>query len=241
MKADVVMLPDWLRPGHCTDRSVVVFDVLRATTTMSAALSAGVSEIQIFPDIQSVAAAKCSAGLGLALTCGEVKCLRPEGFDLGNSPGVFNTNDHTGRVLLMSTTNGTRAIIAARSARKLYVGALVNATAVARELAKDGHDVTLLCAGTQGQLSIEDVLGAGAVLDALGRLSEVECESDAARVAVELFRGHRGNLRAVLADGQGGRNIRNAKLEEDIDFAAKLDSRDAVGRVLDGPLRVVLA
>ena len=130
MKIDVVLLPRDLRPADLAGRSVVVFDVLRATTSMTAALAAGVSEIRVFGDLT---AAKEAAGsfAGPRLLCGEDRCLPPPGFDLGNSPGAFN-RAHAGRPAFMSTTNGTRAILAARGAASIFVGALVNAGAVAR-------------------------------------------------------------------------------------------------------------
>ena len=112
MKVEVVQLPRLLETRHLVDRSVVVFDVLRATTSMTAALAAGVEEIRVFG---SITEAKDAAGgfAGEKLLCGEVQCLPPSGFDLGNSPGAF-CSDHRGRVMFMSTTNGTRAIVAAR-------------------------------------------------------------------------------------------------------------------------------
>jgi 2-phosphosulfolactate phosphatase len=138
----------------------------------------------------------------------------------------------------MSTTNGTRAIIAARSAKLLLAGAVVNASAVARALAASGLDVTMLCAGTNGEIAMEDVIGAGAVTDAVQQLGKVDFESDAARMAVRLFRGAK-DLRNALAEGAGGLNVIAAKLAADIDFAARLNVIDEVGRVHDGPLRLV--
>src|SRR3954469_10567551 len=123
MRAEVVFLPSHLKPGQLEGRVAVVLDVLRATTSMIAALASGVREIRIFPDTDSARkAAKNSLGV---LLCGEENCLKPPDFDLGNSPGDFNI-EHSGRTLFMSTTNGTRAILAARVAQKVVVGALIN-------------------------------------------------------------------------------------------------------------------
>src|SRR3954468_14343851 len=148
MQLDVVFLPSELQPGQLQGRAVAVFDVLRATTTMAAALSAGVGEIRLFPDIESArSAAQAFPGAG-KLLCGEARCLPPPGFDLGNSPGAFNRESHGGRTAFMSTTNGTRAILAARDAAAGFVASLVNASAAAVALAATGRDITLLCAGT---------------------------------------------------------------------------------------------
>ena len=235
MRVNVTLLPQDAVADAFFGRAVVVFDVLRATTTMTAAMAAGVREIRIFGDTESARRAAAEvAGTPRPLLCGEAQCLPPAGFDLGNSPGALNRAAHEGRSLYMSTTNGTRAIIAARSAKLLLAGALVNASAVARALAAAGLAVTLLCAGTNGQVAMEDVIGAGAVADALGKLAEVELETDGARMAVRLFQAARGDLRGALAEAAGGRNVIAAGLEADIDFAARLDCFDVVGRVEEG-------
>jgi 2-phosphosulfolactate phosphatase len=230
MQVDVLLLPEDARDESFVGRAVVVFDVLRATTTMTAALAAGVKEIQIFGDIASVREAAARAtGEPRPLLCGEVQALKPSGFDLGNSPGALDPTLHKGRTLLMSTTNGTRAIIAAREAKLLLIGALVNASAVARAVVASGLDVTLLCAGTNGKAAIEDVIGTGAVIDAIG--DGAELQSDMARMALRLFQSARDDLRGAIAEGAGGRNVVAAGLDEDIDFAARLDLFDVVGRV----------
>jgi 2-phosphosulfolactate phosphatase len=227
MNLDVAFLPQDLDPATLPRRAVVVFDVLRATTTMTAALAAGVAQIRVFPETASARQAAAAHQSPKPLLCGEQSCLPPEGFNLGNSPGAFGAA-HAGQTLFMSTTNGTRAILAARTAKLLLTGALVNAAAVARVLAGTRLDVTLLCAGTNGQVAMEDVLGAGAVIDALGTVQM----SDAATISLRLFQSCRGELRRALAGTAGGRNVIAAGLEPDIDFAAGLDRfPDVVGRV----------
>lgn len=232
MRVDVVLLPSLIRDEHLAGRNVAVFDVLRATTSMAAALAEGVAEIRIYPDT-ATAARDAGAASPTRLLCGEEKCLPPPGFDLGNSPGAF-TAEHRGRVMHMSTTNGTRAIVACRKAMAVYPAALVNARAVATALLKDGRDVTLLCAGTAGEVAIEDVIGAGAVLDALyDERSELMHASDDPLIARLLFRSFRHSLRVGIAAGKGGENVQAAGLAADIDFAARLDALAIVGRIDD--------
>jgi 2-phosphosulfolactate phosphatase len=201
---------------------------------MAAALQAGVSEIRIFGDIQSAREA-ASAYCGPKLLCGEQACLPPPGFDLGNSPGAFSA-EHAGKVLFMCTTNGTRAIVHASGAPRLLIAAVVNARFVARHLLECDGDVTFLCAGTDGQVSMEDVIGAGAVLDAMG---EVMMLSDRARIARRLFRSCDNNLRQAFEEAAGGRNVIRAGLGRDVEFAARRDSIAVVGEVRANPLRVV--
>ncbi len=231
MNVDVVLLPSQLDAARLTGRSVAVFDVLRATTTITAALAAGVAEIRVFDTLDAARQAKRSCPD--ALLCGEVNCLRPDGFDLGNSPGDLGPA-HRGGTLLMATTNGTRAIHAAGGAAAILVAALVNASAVARRLATIGRDAILLCAGTHGAIAMEDLLGAGAVLAALEPLGGVP-ETDVARMAVRLFDQSRSHLPGALADTQGGRNVVHAGLAGDVTFAARLDAFGIVGVVTGSP------
>jgi 2-phosphosulfolactate phosphatase len=232
MRVEVVFLPRLMTEPQTPGRPVVVFDVLRATTTMAAALSCGVSAICVYSSTEAAAGAAGPAGPG-RLLCGEEKCLPPAGFDLGNSPCAFGPA-HRGRVMHMSTTNGTRAIVAARGASRIYPAAIVNASAVARELAREARDVTLLCAGTDGAAAMEDLLGAGAVLDALNSAgADFHAPGDEALIARRLFDGCRGDLRAALAATRGGRNVTAAGLAADIDFAARLDALDVVGVIHD--------
>jgi 2-phosphosulfolactate phosphatase len=226
---DVVLLPGQLEPRHLRGRIVVVFDVLRATTTMAAALAAGVQEIRVFGSLDEAAKA-ARRHEGPRILCGEANCLPPAGFDLGNSPGAFTRERHAGLTAYMSTTNGTRAIVAAKGAAAIYAGALVNASAVARAVGERGADVTLLCAGTGGAVAMEDVLGAGAVVARLARLAATNLESDIPLLARRLYEGT-ADLRAALTQSRGGRNVVAAGLDADIEFAAAVDSLDVVGFV----------
>jgi 2-phosphosulfolactate phosphatase len=234
MNIDVVLLPRDLRPEHLAGKAVVVFDVLRATTTMTAALSAGVKEIRIFGDLESALSAG-HAFLGPHLLCGERNAVKPPGFDLGNSPGAFQRDVHKDLTLFMTTTNGTKAILAAAGASILFTGALVNAEAVAAALVKTNLNATLLCSGTEGFACTEDTLGAGAVIDALqSRDVNISLASDVAWMALHLFRAERETLYEALFDSRGGHNIRRAGLDPDIPFCAALNSLDVVGVVRPG-------
>jgi 2-phosphosulfolactate phosphatase len=240
MKVTTLVLPRDIQPELIVHQSAVVFDVLRATTSMTAALAAGVKEIRVFDSLDAAKAAADAFGQP-RLLCGERNTLPPPGFDLGNSPDQFDPAKHTGMTVFMSTTNGTRAIVAAQQAAALFTGALVNAAAVARQLSHEGRDVTLICAGSDGQPSMEDMLGCGGVISALANLTAVELNNDPARMAIKLFESCRENLSAVLADSYGGHNIRRVHLDANIAFAARLDVFGTVGMVQRDPLRVIPA
>jgi len=235
MRIDVVSLPyepDW----DLEDQVVVVIDVLRATTTIAAALQAGVRDIRIYPDVESVRKAKRQ--MPGALACGEQNCLKPEDFDLGNSPGNLGPQ-HRDKTLLMSTTNGTKAILWARNAERILTGAIVNARAVAQIIRGSQNRVILLCAGTNGEVAREDLIGAGAILS---YLDDVELRGETLMVREAFLDARDQGLESVLRSTAGGQNIIKAILEKDIDFAARIDVLTAVGEVKDGqPIRIVRA
>jgi 2-phosphosulfolactate phosphatase len=238
MNIEVVLLPRDLAVRHVHGRAVVVFDVLRATTTIVTALAAGANAVRVFPSLDAArdAAASCADRMLLA---GEQSCLPPHGFDLGNSPGSFTDARCAGRTIFLSTTNGTRAIVAARDAATMYVAALVNARATADALHHAGRDVTLLCAGTGGCIATEDLLGAGSVIDAAESIGAVSLQGDEAEVARLAFHGARADLPSALRRTAGGRNVIAAGLEPDVDFAARLNAIPLVAGVSLDPLRVV--
>jgi 2-phosphosulfolactate phosphatase len=240
MTADVIFLPHDLTPADVADRTVVVFDVFRFTTTLTTAMAAGAAAIWPFGNLEAARTA-WAAFSGPKLLCGELGALRPEGFDLGNSPGEFTPDRVAGKTLFFSTTNGTVAVLAAESAAAgappghLFAGALVNASAVANAVLAAGTDLTLLCSGTQGLFSAEDVIGAGAVLAAILAKTTAELRSDRAVIALAAFQSARADLPAWLRQTHGAHNIRRNKLDPDIALAARLDVFDVVPRLERSP------
>lgn len=201
----------------------MVLDVLRATTTMVAALSAGCREIRVFGDVEETRSA-AAAFDGPKLLCGERRALPPSGFDLGNSPGDFTAVRCAGKTLFMTTTNGTPAILAAGSAPEVLVASLANLSATADHLLLGGQDVTLLCAGQRGDVAMEDLIGAGAIVARLlERKPSLEKENDAAHIAALLFRSNAEQLPQAFWLCLGARTELAHGLSADIDYCAVMD------------------
>ena len=229
MNVEVVLLPAYLNGQSLHGKTVIVIDALRATSTITYGLAAGIREIRIFPDFES---AKLAADKTTPrpILCGEVHALPPPGADLGNSPRQW-LPEHAGRDVFLATTNGTKAMIAVRTAGLILAGALVNRTVIARAAARNGGDVLILCSGTDGKISLEDTLCAGAILEVLASEFSIFPSSDIGRVSVQAFLQAKDKLPSVLRDGQGGRNNIAVGLEGDIDFCARLDAFDLYGVV----------
>ena len=162
---DVYFLPQLCNPDTLRGTSAVVIDVLRATTTITHACAAGAK--YIIPCLEIDRARKLAKSIGeQAVLAGERGGLPIDGFDLGNGPGEFTEATVAGKTVLFTTTNGTKALDHCRSAAEILVGSFVNLNAIVRHLGHQEH-VSLLCAGTNGQITQEDTLFAGCVALAL--------------------------------------------------------------------------
>ncbi len=211
---------------------VVLLDVLRATSTITASLANGAREIRLYGSLESARAARRSwnPSDGPVRLAGEKNCLKPDDFDLGNSPREHATEKVGNAVVLLATTNGTRRATHIQHAhpKKIFAASLLNASATAQALLADlqNIDTFFACAGTNGALAMEDVLGAGAILFALLQ-STYRTDlpfTDNAWLAYHAFTAVKTRLPAALRLGLGGLNVLDAGLEEDIDFCARLDA-----------------
>lgn len=238
----VHFLPLLTSPEELAGGAVVVIDVLRATTTIIHAVAAGAREV--IPCLEIDDARRVASGFppGAALLGGERGGVKIEGFDLGNSPEEYNRATVGGKTVLMTTTNGTRAMMLCRQAKRVLVGAFVNASAVARALMQE-ESVHLLCAGTEGEITREDVLFAGRVAyRLLGGLAASKPEqNDSCRIALECYQNllaadgidlsagadsrfeEIAALTEELRHSHGGRNLIGVGLEHDIGVAAQVD------------------
>ena len=149
------------------DGSVVaVVDVLRATSTICQALASGAREVVPFVEIDEALAAANRAGRENVVLGGERRGLRIEGFDLGNSPAEYTASAIQGRPVFITTTNGTRALQHARLAKSVVAASLLNLSAIVASL-KNEPRIDILCAGTDGSETSEDILLAGAIVHTL--------------------------------------------------------------------------
>ena len=211
--------------------SIAVIDVLRATSVIAAALAAGAARVIPVARVEDAFALRERLGSSVMLG-GERGNRRIDGFDAGNSPAEYARERVEGRTVVITTTNGTRAIdLAKASCTRLYAAALTNAAAVAAQLLRDGEDAVALCAGTEGRFSLEDFVCAGALADACAAGDALL--DDAAIAAAEVFRANRADLPGFLAEGSHARTLAEAGFAADVREAAVLD-RYAVVPFLDG-------
>jgi 2-phosphosulfolactate phosphatase len=217
-------------PEALRGSTAVVIDVLRASSTIVSALAAGAREVRCFATVAEARRARRTAAGRPALLCGERNGRKVPGFDLGNSPGDFTPARCAGRTLLMTTTNGTRALGRTLCAREVIIGCFLNLSAVAAWLSAGRGDVALLCAGTEGEVSADDVAFAGALACAIAQNGLALTES--AQEAVAVWRAARRSLTKFLARSRGGLPLVKIGLERDIRFCARRNRFDLVPRVV---------
>jgi 2-phosphosulfolactate phosphatase len=224
MPVHVAFTPDAAAPAAVG----IVIDVLRATSTIAQALASGYERVLCCSEIEDARALR--AELPDSLLGGERKAVRVEGFDVGASPREFL--EARARTLILSTTNGTRAILeTARHAEEVVLGSLLNLDAVARAAA--GHDSTIVCAGFQGSFALDDAYCAGRIVQL------VRAERSDAAVASALIAG----AFPTALEGLNARTYGPPGLEDDIAFCARESVLDVIPRLagMVGPAAELVA
>lgn len=238
----VSFLPTLIDPARLPESSAVVIDVLRASTTICAAFSAGATRVVPFGTIDDARRMATMLSEGdRPLLGGERGGVKIDGFQLGNSPLEYDAGTVGDRTVLFTTTNGTQALIAVTAAPRIYIGAFANLTTIVERLAEETDDVNLVCAGTDGQVTLEDVVCAGAIAATLlERSKNVSIGNDEATIALglHLSYGDDETRLAALRSGLGGANLIELGSDADIEFAARLDSCPVLPLYRDGSLIV---
>ncbi len=230
--------PEFVASERFAGTIAVVCDVLRATTTMIHALAAGSPAVYPCRTIEEARPLAASLS-GPVLLSGERNGLPLPGFDLGNSPGEFTAERCHGIKIVMTTTNGTRALLHAAAAERVLVAAFVNLGAVCELLRRDRRPIHVLCAGDLGAIALEDALLAGAIVDRIAH--EGTALNDAARLAWGCWREYAHDVAPALEAGAGGVRLHALGYDDDIRAAAQVDRFTVVPELMRDPLRVEAA
>jgi 2-phosphosulfolactate phosphatase len=208
-------------------RTVVVLDVFRAATTMVTALASGCRAI--VPALTPEEARERARAFprGEVLLAGERGGDPIDGFDLGNSPLEYTAQRVAGKIVVLTTTNGTKALLQAAGAAATAIAGLVNVKAAAQWAQDQARDLTLACAGEAGEASLEDTVCAGLIIDALAGAGAVEL-SDAAALARGAAREYRPRLDDLRDESRWGRHLVRRGRQQDVAACLALDAWTAV-------------
>jgi len=225
MRIDVYFTPLGFNAGDVSGRGVVVIDVLRATTSVVTALANGAKAV--IPAATSEEAVRLASNLEKdgVLLAGERKSVKIEGFALGNSPREMTPEVVAGKTIVLATTNGTPALVAAQGGDPVLLGAPANFKALverARQALVERGDLVIVCAGRERQFALEDAYMAGRLVKAVKkgiRKLDLNEATTAALALTPLYR----TWAEAFEDTAAARQLVEANLGEDVAFAAKQD------------------
>lgn len=226
---EVCLSPELMHLYDVSDKTVVVVDILRATSCMVTAFAHGVDCIMPFPDLESC---RGMNKLGY-ITSGERNGEKVEGFDKGNSPFEY-MEEICGKKVAFTTTNGTQAISKSVGAKDVVIGAFLNLSMVSKYVIDSPNNVLVVCAGWKGKVNLEDTLFAGALVEKVKGHIEPEC--DAAVAARHIYNVAKDDMVEFLKQASHIRRLNRLGIHEDIVFCLTQDKYQVVPRLEDGIL-----
>jgi 2-phosphosulfolactate phosphatase len=227
---DVCLSPDLMHLYKVEDRTVVVVDILRATSCMTTALAYGITSIIPVASLEEGRAFKSAD----VYTAGERDGKKVDGFDLGNSPFEYMEDYLKGKSIGFTTTNGTQAIVKSLGAREIIVGSFLNLSTVVDYLKKSPNSVLVVCAGWKGKFNLEDTLFAGALVELLKDDMAPEC--DAPLAAQALYNHAKTNMVDFLKNSSHVKRLARLGIEKDIVYCLTPDQYNVLPILKDGVL-----
>ncbi len=220
MKLNVLLSPLNADELYFTQKTTVVIDVLRASTTVIAALSNGAKEVIPVGTVEF--AVKVSGGMfgGQTLIGGERNTKRIEGFALGNSPLEYTREAVENKTIVFYTTNGSKAIARAKFSNDLFVCSFNNLLGMAQHLVKLNKDVEILCAGHNNLFSLEDTVCAGMLVERIKRLNRSAKISDSSIAAQVLYEKFGDNILKMLENAEHGKRLIQNGFKKDIEYCS---------------------
>ncbi len=227
---DVCLSPELMPLYDVSNRTVVVVDILRATSCMVTAFANGVESITPFADLEQCLKMKTRG----YITSGERDGKKVEGFDKGNSPFEYMDNQVLGMKVAFTTTNGTQAIEKSKEAKEVIIGSFLNLTSVVRYLLLGENPVLIVCAGWKGRVNLEDTLFAGAVVDKLKDYLGLDC--DAPLAAQHLYNLAKGDMSKFLSESSHVKRLNRLNIYKDFEFCLTVDKYKVLPRLKNGVL-----
>ncbi len=227
---DVCLSPELMHLYDVHDRTVVVVDILRATSCMVTAFAHGVESITPFANLDICRDMK---GKGY-ITAGERDGKKVQGFDKGNSPFEYTGDQVKGKKIAFTTTNGTRAIEKSREAKEVIIGSFLNLASVARHVLLNENNILVVCAGWKGKVNLEDTLFAGALVNALKDHIEPDC--DAPLAAQHLYNMAKKDMVNFLSNSSHVKRLNRLNIQKDIEYCLTLDLFKVLPKLRGGML-----
>ena len=233
MKIDVIISADYIDSEVLKGKIAVVIDMLRATSVITTALYNGAKKvIPVVSVEEAFEKAKEEVLLG-----GERKALKIDGFDFSNSPLEYKREIVEGKNVIMSTTNGTRALNLCNKADKVIVASVLNGQAVAKYLENEEKEIVFVNSGTNGEFSSDDFMCAGYIISEICKNKEAEL-TDIAKTAKYVYESSEG-IEEFIKDAKHYNILKNLGLEEDLKYCSTKNLIDLVFEFKNGEIKTV--
>jgi 2-phosphosulfolactate phosphatase len=216
MEIGLIATAQLTNPALCEGKTVVVIDVLRATSVIVTALANGANKIYTTEGIPEARNLLTTFLPNAALLGGERAGKKIEGFDLGNSPLSYTAEVVRDKNIILTTTNGTLAIRNSKTAKQLFAVSFLNVLYAAKVLAETNQPLMIVCSGTNGNFSLDDALCAGMLIDSISRFVPVQCD-DLGQVALAFYR-QEGSIQEKLSDCRHVKFLRSIGYEKDVEY-----------------------
>ncbi|MBL7847435.1 MAG: 2-phosphosulfolactate phosphatase [Cyclobacteriaceae bacterium] len=230
---DVCLSPELMHLYKVRDRTVVVVDILRATSCMVTAFAHGIETITPVADLNTC---RMMRHKGFIIS-GERDGKKVEGFDKGNSPYEYMGPDIRHKRIAFTTTNGTQAIEKSKEAHKVIIGSFLNLSTVVKYLLFGENNVLIVCAGWKGKVNLEDTLFAGAVIDRLRNHIEPDC--DAPLIAQQLYNDAKDDMVTYLKNSSHVKRLDKLDIHKDIEYCLTIDQYDVLPKLKQGVLTLI--
>lgn len=234
MKIDIITTGNHVTPESVKNTTVIVIDVLRATSVIISALKNGAKSVVPVTSVEE--ALETKKKLENVILGGERKAQKIEGFELSNSPLEYGSTAVYDKNVILTTTNGTHAISKSSAANKVYIGALLNARAVSEKVAEGGDDVVIVNSGTNGQFSMDDFIASGAVISEMLSIRDYEL-TDVAKTALLIYKAHPDFL-SYIREARHYKVLMDLGLEKDIRLCLQKDLYDIVPEYKNGIIKL---
>lgn len=233
MRIDVYPVYTEVAERDLRERTLVMMDVLRAGPAITAAVQSGAEKVIPMREVSEAIALSRTLERADTVLAGEREGLALAGFDTGSSPLWFTPERAAGKTVVMTTANGTAALTSARITDRVLVGSLVNRAAVAEAIVQLGQNAAIICAGTDGRFSADDIYGAGAVLSAVRQRTGALSSNDVGVLAELFYEADRAAHR-FLMETENLRRLLELGCGADVEYCFREDSTFIVPVYFDG-------
>lgn len=236
MQIDMIISADYIDENIIRDKVVIVIDIFRATSVITTAISNGCKEIIPVLTVEEAINLRDSYVDKNYLLGGERHAKKIPGFDLSNSPLEYTEDVVKDRNIILTTTNGTKALTRSIGAYKILIGCLLNASAIAREAIKYNKDIVIVNSGTNGQFSIDDFICTGFILNEMKKLTDCLEMTDICMAAYLTYKSNK-NISEYIKNARHYKVMMKLNLQNDVKFCLRPNKFDITPEYCKGSIK----